>query len=277
MTQKKYRISNGMELTQSQHHSTKSVFVISDLHLDHENIIDYCKRPFDSVHEMNRVLIKNWNYVVKPDDTVYFVGDMTLGNSDRYTEKLNGNIYFIWGNHDKTEDVDSNHEFIHCTFKGIEFLFIHSPETIPEFYKGWVIHGHHHNNNPQKYPFFNPERKWVNVSVEMVKYKPIPLDFIHKLITENHEKMVYLKDDVKMGPKIVKEKIQREKGYLYFIGKDGYIWAAPMKHNKSGKKKKVGTIKHPIIKDPWIIHDQIFHDGFVAKAKMNRTYAVELV
>jgi len=29
------------------------------------------------------------------------------------------------------------------------------------------------------------------------------------------------------------EKIQREKGYLYFIGRDGYIWAAPLKHNNS--------------------------------------------
>ena len=43
-----------------------------------------------------------------------------------------------------------------------------------------------------------------------------------------------------MGTKIGKEKIQREKGYLYFIGKDGYVWAAPMKHNKTGRKKKVG-------------------------------------
>ena len=40
-----------------------------------------------------------------------------------------------------------------------------------------------------------------------------------------------------MGTKIGKEKILREKGYLYFIGKDGYVWAAPMKHNKTGKKK----------------------------------------
>ena len=46
-----------------------------------------------------------------------------------------------------------------------------------------------------------------------------------------------------MGTKIGKEKIVREPGYLYFIGKDGYVWAAPMKHNKTGKKKKVGTEK----------------------------------
>lgn len=46
-----------------------------------------------------------------------------------------------------------------------------------------------------------------------------------------------------MGTNIGKEKIQREKGYLHYLGKDGYIWASPMKFNKDGKKKKVGTEK----------------------------------
>ena len=68
-----------------------------------------------------------------------------------------------------------------------------------------------------------------------------------------------------MGTKIGKEKIQREKGYLYFIGKDGYDWAAPMKHNKTGKKKKVGTEK--IAKESGFMY-YIGKDGFVAKAKM---------
>jgi len=39
------------------------------------------------------------------------------------------------------------------------------------------------------------------------------------------------------------EKVPREKGYLYFIGKDGYIWRAPMKHNETGTKARVGTVK----------------------------------
>jgi calcineurin-like phosphoesterase family protein len=189
MTQKEYRISNGMELTQSQYHPTKAVFVISDLHLNHENIISYCKRPFDSVREMNRVLIKNWNYVVKPDDTVYFVGDMSLGNSDKIIEKLNGNIYFVWGNHDQTDDVDSMYESLPLSYRGIEFLFIHDPVLALSEFEGWIIHGHHHNNHPRLFPFFDPEKKRINVSVELVKYQPIPLDFIVSLITEGHEKI----------------------------------------------------------------------------------------
>jgi len=181
-----------MELIQSQQHAAKSVFVISDLHLNHENIISYCKRPFDSVREMNRVLIKNWNYIVKPDDTVYFVGDMALGNSDKFIEKLNGNIYFIWGNHDVTDDVDSMYESLPLSYKGIEFLFVHDPVMAPAGFEGWIIHGHHHNNQPNIYPFFDPEKKRVNVSVELVKYQPVSLDYIVSLIKEDHEKITIM-------------------------------------------------------------------------------------
>ena len=192
MTQKEYRIANGMELTRSQHHPTKSVFVISDLHLDHANIITYCQRPFDSVREMNEVLIKNWNNVVKPDDLVFFVGDMALGSSDEYIAVLNGNIYFIWGNHDETSDPDSMHASVPYSYKGIDFLFIHEPEMTPSEFKGWVIHGHHHNNNLKKFPFFDPDKKRINVSVELVKYQPVSLDYIHCLIIDRHEKIVRL-------------------------------------------------------------------------------------
>lgn len=45
-----------------------------------------------------------------------------------------------------------------------------------------------------------------------------------------------------MTENVGKEKIKREPGYLYYIGKDGYVWASPMK-GKPGTKKKVGTEK----------------------------------
>ena len=43
-----------------------------------------------------------------------------------------------------------------------------------------------------------------------------------------------------MGKRIGKEKIDREKGYLYYVGKDGFVWKVPTKVNKKGKKAKVG-------------------------------------
>lgn len=34
-------------------------------------------------------------------------------------------------------------------------------------------------------------------------------------------------------------KIKREPGYLYYFGKDGCVWASPMKNNLKGKKHRV--------------------------------------
>lgn len=46
-----------------------------------------------------------------------------------------------------------------------------------------------------------------------------------------------------MAERIGKEKITRKDGYLYFVGKDGYVWQVPMRANTSGRKAKVGTEK----------------------------------
>ncbi len=68
-----------------------------------------------------------------------------------------------------------------------------------------------------------------------------------------------------MGQKIGNEKISREDGYLYYVGKDGFVWAAPMKHNTRGKKKKVGSVK--ISKESGFMY-YLGKDGFVCKAKL---------
>ncbi len=68
-----------------------------------------------------------------------------------------------------------------------------------------------------------------------------------------------------MGRKIGHEKIKREDGYLYYVGRDGYVWAVPMRHNKRGRKKKIGTEK--ISKEPGFLY-YVGKDGYVYKAKM---------
>ena len=68
-----------------------------------------------------------------------------------------------------------------------------------------------------------------------------------------------------MGKKVGTEKIKREDGYLYYIGKDGYVWKAPMKANKKGRKGKVGTEK--IQKKKGCMY-YVAKDGYVSEAKM---------
>ncbi len=70
-----------------------------------------------------------------------------------------------------------------------------------------------------------------------------------------------------MGKRIGSEQIKRESGYLYYVGKDGYVWRAPMKSNKRGRKKKVGSEKISKKKGHMYYLDK---KGYVAEAKMAR-------
>ncbi|MFH1797956.1 MAG: hypothetical protein ABH844_01235 [Candidatus Omnitrophota bacterium] len=64
---------------------------ISDYHFSHANIIRYSNRPFETVEEMNEVIIRKHNERVKPEDTVFFLGDFIFkagkeGGEERYRE-----------------------------------------------------------------------------------------------------------------------------------------------------------------------------------------------
>ena len=66
--------------------SKPKTFITSDLHLDHTNIIKYCKRPFLDTEEMNQTLINNWNNTISKRDTVYFLGDLAFGKGSKTTD-----------------------------------------------------------------------------------------------------------------------------------------------------------------------------------------------
>jgi calcineurin-like phosphoesterase family protein len=85
--------------------SMDGVWLSSDTHWSHGNILKYCNRPFETVEEMNQALIDNWNSVVGKDDHVYHLGDFCFGNVEKWNSilkpgVLNGNIHLILGNHD---------------------------------------------------------------------------------------------------------------------------------------------------------------------------------
>ena len=82
---------------------TSNLFLTSDSHLNHANIIKFCNRPFDSVEEMNETLISNWNNTVPKDGIVFHLGDFAFGGSEvwhKILSRLNGQIHLILGNHD---------------------------------------------------------------------------------------------------------------------------------------------------------------------------------
>ena len=82
---------------------SKKIFFVSDTHFQHENILKYCKRPFNTIEEHDEELIKRWNDIVPKDGIVFHLGDVAFGHNKRVheiLEQLNGTIHLVIGNHD---------------------------------------------------------------------------------------------------------------------------------------------------------------------------------
>jgi calcineurin-like phosphoesterase family protein len=74
----------------------------SDLHLHHKLMCS--TRGFDSVGGHDHAVISRWNKTVAPDDTVWVLGDVGMGNSGSFLYamlELNGTKHLISGNHDE--------------------------------------------------------------------------------------------------------------------------------------------------------------------------------
>jgi len=79
-----------------------AIWFTADTHFGHKNIIKFCNRPFSSIEEMDAALITAWNDVVQLGDTVYLLGDFTLGyQAQPYFGRLKGTVKIIPGGHDK--------------------------------------------------------------------------------------------------------------------------------------------------------------------------------
>ncbi len=70
-----------------------------------------------------------------------------------------------------------------------------------------------------------------------------------------------------MAERVTREKVDREDGYLYYLGRDGYVWRTPMKNNSRGRKSKIGAER--VSRQEGYLYF-IDKSGYVARTKMNR-------
>lgn len=179
---------------------------VSDLHFAHENIIRFCKRPFKNAAEMDDALVTNWNALVKPEDHVYNLGDLTMRRGGRVQQewicglnrKLNGHKYLFIGNHDHFPVevyLRAGFEKILATWRdGENVIYSHMP-LHPSCLYGITanVHGHTHETNVESPAIFEYEAyntgkgtgkkldkplivPYVNVSCEQTNYRPICWD-----------------------------------------------------------------------------------------------------
>ena len=172
------------------------IYYIADIHFGHNNIIRNCLRPFENADEMDRVIIENWNRRVRPEDTVYVIGDMFFRNehpAKEYLSELKGNKILIIGNHDHswmkegvTDRFFDRISYMEEIYDGSDMVTVcHYPMmTWNGAQKGsYLVYGHIHNDTDQDYwPIIAGRDHMLNAGVEVNHYTPVTLP---ELISNN--------------------------------------------------------------------------------------------
>lgn len=174
----------------------RQIWIISDTHFGHENIIGYCNRPFDNALQMDDFMLTAWNETVADQDIVYHLGDVYMGAKGReILPKLKGRKRLILGNHDngKDQNLHSNFQKIGVWRMWPEYgvLLTHVPVhasalTTPrkEQPDGLInCHGHIHNKLVDPTVVWTTADTWrmardryYNACVEWHNYKPFPIE-----------------------------------------------------------------------------------------------------
>jgi len=164
-----------------------NLFVISDTHFGHANILNFKQedgspvRSFSCVEEMDQHMVDRWNSVVRPQDHVYHLGDVAMRKQDIATvDRCNGHLRLVRGNHDifPTKEYLKFFDEIYGVRVLDGMILSHipiHPESLGRFKVN--IHGHIHGS-----PAYGP--RYFNVSVEAIDYTPVSLEDLKKRLSE---------------------------------------------------------------------------------------------
>lgn len=154
-------------------------FVYADPHFGHKGVTQFTKtdgtklRPWTDVKEMDDALISFYNSVVRPNDKVYFLGDVAFKPATLdLLQHLNGDKVLIKGNHDtlKLSQYAKYFRDIRAYTIHNKFLLSHIPvhKSQAGRWRG-NIHGHLHANSL--------DDNWYQcVSVERTNWKPVNIE-----------------------------------------------------------------------------------------------------
>lgn len=170
------------------------IWLTSDNHFGHHNIYRFTytdtfgverrvRERFRDAHEGDAYMCERWCELVKPSDHVWHLGDVTMEHSSKekkwFVDKIRslpGHKRIILGNHDHMAlDVyrDAGFQKIKGSHKIDGLLLSHyplHPSTVPHW--AWAnCHGHIHQNPA-------PPGRYINLSVEVTDYEPVPLEVV---------------------------------------------------------------------------------------------------
>ena len=133
-------------------------------------------------------MINEHNKLVKPQDKVYYLGDVCFGSAvrDGLLYRLTGHKRLVLGNHDNIKNADFAKHFdkieVWRIFKDWGFVCTHVPLRDDQFRDsaGFNIHGHLHQNKINS-------NFHACVSVEQTDFKPLHLDEVLQIIKDTKQ------------------------------------------------------------------------------------------
>ena len=162
---------------------TKDWFT-SDTHFSQARTLEFSRRPFKNIADMDSTMISNWNSLVYAQDIVLHLGDFGLPNA--ITMLTGKTINFLCGNYDNPDfmtnflaldnrinKIESGHDY--CGIK-----LIHEPENATDK-NAFYLYGHIHQLQLVK-------KNGLNVGTDNYNFKPIDLKTImfYKEAIEKH-------------------------------------------------------------------------------------------
>lgn len=161
-------------------------------HIAHANILIYCavSRPYSNTYEMEQDLVAKFNAVVKPEDTVWHLGDFAMNEAvvPKVLSRLYGHHKLVSGNHDKCHPKHKKWEaakkrYLSYGFEEVvvsaevhPFKLCHVPYDDTRYplhvlkdEGSWLICGHVHGA-------WKIKGKMINVGVDVWDMAPVSLE-----------------------------------------------------------------------------------------------------
>ena len=173
------------------------IYFTADLHLGHENIIKYCNRPFKNSDEMDAIIIKNFVEILKGEDTLYILGDLSfdVNKASRFLAYfLKEQIHYIRGNHDKKLTAEFMKDFC-VSYSDIRDIQIEGQKITLSHYAmrtwncschgAWQLYGHSHGK-------LKPVGKQWDVGVDNNNFKPVSFTQLIKIMKTREENEDFL-------------------------------------------------------------------------------------
>lgn len=167
------------------------LFFTADTHFGDRRTLEFSRRPFSDIAEMDKSIINNWNQAVKPADKVYHLGDFGTPEIIQY---LNGDVILLPGNYEQASilDVLANYCAIIepntvINVDGCLFQLVHEPDSATAS-EHFFLFGHIHKLQMVK-------RNGLNVGVDCHNFTPISIDdvlFYRESIQKHYDENVFL-------------------------------------------------------------------------------------